>query len=58
MGPLKGSWYAPVSTSFGQQNESAASVEDGGGEGIGKEYVYDDEEEEGEVAESEGRWKR
>lgn len=58
MGPLTGTWYSPKPVQ--QQNTSDANH--GGGEpvedlSVGKEYVYDDEEE-GEVGESEGRWKR
>lgn len=64
-GGLSGSWYNPSVTQgkLGDATTAATtatiatdgtSVEGGG---LEKEYVYD-EEEEGEVGESEGRWKR
>jgi len=67
-GAVSGTWYVPPSTPAGQtvsglsEDGTAAGEQEGteGGEselGMGKEYVYD-EEEEGEIRESEGRWKR
>jgi hypothetical protein len=58
LGPLTGTWYSPKPV----QQQYTSDVDHGGGEPVedlsmGKEYVYDDEEE-GEVGESEGRWKR
>lgn len=59
LGPLTGTWYSPKPV----EQQTINNVGDSsGGEvleelGFGKEYVYDDEEE-GEVGESEGRWKR
>ena len=58
LGPLTGTWYAPVSSKV-QDDTSKDSVTEalaGEIEGLDKEYTYD--EEEGEVIESEGRWKR
>ena len=49
LGPLTGSWYTPKP----METTPATEEVDGGG----KQYVYDDDEE-GEVGESEGRWKR
>ena len=60
MGPLQGGWFnevqgkGEVGTAV-DTTETTETVEDVDGER--KEYVYD-EEEEGEVQESEGRWKR
>jgi len=58
LGPLRGDWYVPSSTSVQhqqQQNEQSSTTNDD----VGKEYVYDEEEEEeGEVGNYEGRWKR
>ena len=59
LGPLAGTWYSPKPV----QQQSSTNVGDrSAGEvveelGVGKEYVYDDEEER-EIGESEGRWKR
>jgi hypothetical protein len=59
MGPLTGTWYIPVNKAV-QNNtatisdEMTSRIED---EGLDKDYVYDDDEE-GEVREPEGRWKR
>jgi hypothetical protein len=64
-GGLSGSWYNP-SVTQGKLGDAttatttATTATDGTtveGGGLEKEYVYD-EEEEGEVGESEGRWKR
>jgi hypothetical protein len=63
---VSGSWYNPsVTGKLGEHNGtvtgiSATTTTDGTsveGGGLEKDYVYD-EEEEGEVGESEGRWKR
>lgn len=57
MGPLTRRWYIPNSSSAVSTMTSNESANEDS-EGVGKEYVYDEEEEEGEVGESEGRWKR
>lgn len=61
---VTGSWYNPSVTgklgdSIAATTSTATTVQgtSGDGGGLEKEYVYD-EEEEGEVGESEGRWKR
>jgi len=59
---LSGSWYNPsVTGKLGDATSNAITMDttstSGEGGGLEKEYVYD-EEEEGEVGESEGRWKR
>jgi hypothetical protein len=60
MGPLTGRWYIPVSKTV-QNNTATISDETISGmedEGLEKDYVYDDDDEEGEIREPEGRWKR
>lgn len=61
---MSGTWYVPPTSTNTPSGgnftaaEEGAEMEVGDGDGMmGKEYVYD-EEEEGEVRESEGRWKR
>jgi len=61
-GGLLGSWYNPSVTQgkLGDATTTAPTTTKTDGTsvaGLEKEYVYD-EEEEGEVGESEGRWKR
>jgi hypothetical protein len=70
LGALSGSWYIPSVTrklgdpanpaiSATTASTTATSTEDAGSVRPDKEYAYDEEEEEeGEVGESEGRWKR
>ena len=59
MGPLTGAWYIPMTKTIG--SSTATTVEDVilplEEDGLEKDYVYDDDEE-GEIRESEGRWKR
>ena len=63
LGPLTGTWYSPKLVQQQQTtNDTNHGGDSGGGEvveefSVGKEYVYD-EDEEAEVGESEGRWKR
>jgi hypothetical protein len=57
MGPLTGAWYIPVMKTMESNavtTSDDATLEE---EGLEKEYVYDDDEE-GEIREPEGRWKR
>jgi len=59
LGPLNGTWYFPPTISESTAVSTAVSTameETPVGYGLDKDYSYE-EEEEGEVDESEGRWK-
>lgn len=59
MGPLTATWYT-LANNTTQNNAATTSDEMTSGiedEGLEKGYVYD-EDEEGEIREPEGRWKR
>jgi hypothetical protein len=59
MGPLTGAWYIPVTKATGSSTATTSDDATVGLEedGLDKDYVYDDDEE-SEIREPEGRWKR